>query len=229
MTSHTVRRGDTLWALARKHGTTVAALARANGLRNPDQLQVGMQLKVPGDRLELSAGARHSRPAVKPAAKPAAKPQVCQPAGRSWTAQDVEMLARALAAEARSLITRFRRRGNVQDRNAVLAAGYVIARTARERNLSIADLLRQQPLFLSSWGMGDRQGNRDNFAQFFLPKERIAHYAELEAIAFEALAGKDPTGMDPNHFYDDSIAAPRWARTAQATKMGEFIFVRTVG
>jgi membrane-bound lytic murein transglycosylase D len=42
---HTVRRGDSLWTLASRHGTTVDRIKRDNGLRG-DQLVVGQTLKI---------------------------------------------------------------------------------------------------------------------------------------------------------------------------------------
>ncbi|MCU0507177.1 MAG: LysM peptidoglycan-binding domain-containing protein [Anaerolineae bacterium] len=47
-TSYTVQSGDTLGAIARRFGTTVAELVRINNLANPDALQVGQKLTVPG-------------------------------------------------------------------------------------------------------------------------------------------------------------------------------------
>lgn len=44
--SHTVVQGDTLWAIARKNGTTVAKLKAANGLSG-DNLKLGQKLKLP--------------------------------------------------------------------------------------------------------------------------------------------------------------------------------------
>ncbi|MDK2972056.1 MAG: hypothetical protein PWP23_1811 [Candidatus Sumerlaeota bacterium] len=44
----TVRPGDSLWKLAEEHGTTVAALAAANGLSTRAGLQVGQKLRLPG-------------------------------------------------------------------------------------------------------------------------------------------------------------------------------------
>lgn len=46
--TYTVRSGDTLWAIARAHGTTVPALVDANDLRHPDRLAPGQKLKIPG-------------------------------------------------------------------------------------------------------------------------------------------------------------------------------------
>jgi LysM repeat protein len=43
---HTVRRGESLWAIARRHGTTVDTLARTNGIRG-SAIQPGQVLEVP--------------------------------------------------------------------------------------------------------------------------------------------------------------------------------------
>jgi membrane-bound lytic murein transglycosylase D len=51
-TLHTVRRGETLSHIAARHGTTVAALRAANRNVQPNRLQIGQRLTVPG------AGAR---------------------------------------------------------------------------------------------------------------------------------------------------------------------------
>lgn len=45
---HKVEAGQTLGAIARRYGTTVAALTEANALRNPNVIRVGTQLQVPG-------------------------------------------------------------------------------------------------------------------------------------------------------------------------------------
>ncbi|MGS2592112.1 peptidoglycan-binding protein [Streptomyces hebeiensis] len=46
--TYTVKKGDTLSAIAKKHGTTVAKLVSLNGLKNPDKLTVGQKLTLPG-------------------------------------------------------------------------------------------------------------------------------------------------------------------------------------
>jgi len=46
--SYTVQPGDTLSGIAARHGSTVDAIARANGISNPDFIQVGQQLSIPG-------------------------------------------------------------------------------------------------------------------------------------------------------------------------------------
>jgi membrane-bound lytic murein transglycosylase D len=45
---HIVRRGDTLWSIARTHGVSLDYLADANGLRRNGTLTVGQVLSVPG-------------------------------------------------------------------------------------------------------------------------------------------------------------------------------------
>lgn len=44
---YTVQRGDTLNSIARKCGTTAAALQRANGIPSPDYIFPGQQIRIP--------------------------------------------------------------------------------------------------------------------------------------------------------------------------------------
>jgi LysM repeat protein len=46
--SYTVQRGDTLSTIARKFGTTVAAIVQANGIVNANLIYVGQTLRIPG-------------------------------------------------------------------------------------------------------------------------------------------------------------------------------------
>ena len=41
-----VRKGDTLWSLAEKHGVTVEAITKANKLVS-DKIKIGELLKIP--------------------------------------------------------------------------------------------------------------------------------------------------------------------------------------
>ncbi len=47
MSVHTVRSGDTLSALAKKYSTSVDKLAKANNIKNANQIQVGQKLTIP--------------------------------------------------------------------------------------------------------------------------------------------------------------------------------------
>ena len=46
--AYTVVRGDTLHRIARRCHSSVAAIARASGIRNPDRILVGQRLVIPG-------------------------------------------------------------------------------------------------------------------------------------------------------------------------------------
>jgi len=47
--TYQVRRGDSLWTIARRHGTTVEALRRANDLRS-SRIMAGQRIRVPASR-----------------------------------------------------------------------------------------------------------------------------------------------------------------------------------
>ena len=44
---HTVQRGDTLWAIARQYGVSVAELVEANNITQPDRIYPGQTLVIP--------------------------------------------------------------------------------------------------------------------------------------------------------------------------------------
>lgn len=47
-TVYTVKKGDTLSAIARKYGTTYQKLAEHNGIENPNLIHVGQKIRIPG-------------------------------------------------------------------------------------------------------------------------------------------------------------------------------------
>ncbi len=47
MVKHTVKKGDTLYALAKKNHTSISAIKKANGIKNGNALKLGTVLKVP--------------------------------------------------------------------------------------------------------------------------------------------------------------------------------------
>lgn len=46
-TIHSVRKGDTLYGLAKRYGTTVGALQRANSIKG-STIRIGQKIKIPG-------------------------------------------------------------------------------------------------------------------------------------------------------------------------------------
>lgn len=51
-TLYTVRRGDTLWGIAKKFGTSINRIAALNGIENPDLIYAGEVFKIPSARSE---------------------------------------------------------------------------------------------------------------------------------------------------------------------------------
>ncbi|MPZ58830.1 MAG: peptidoglycan DD-metalloendopeptidase family protein [Rhizobiales bacterium] len=65
----TVAPGDTLAVLSRRHGVSIAALIKANGLAAPNDLKIGQQIVIPGHG---SAPPTAASPTQAPATVPAA-------------------------------------------------------------------------------------------------------------------------------------------------------------
>jgi len=59
---HVVRSGESLWLIARRYGTTVSALAAANGIRPEAVLPVGRRLEVPGAPAAATESAEPGEP-----------------------------------------------------------------------------------------------------------------------------------------------------------------------
>jgi len=53
---HIVRRGETLHSIAQMYGTTVNAIAMANGIVNPNYIYVGQSLTIPGGTGQATGG-----------------------------------------------------------------------------------------------------------------------------------------------------------------------------
>lgn len=85
---HHVRAGETLFVLSRHYGVTVEALARANGLDDPDSLPAGLDLRIPA-----GAGTGCAPPAPAVSAAPARRPAGQAPVDRLGQAD--ALLARA--------------------------------------------------------------------------------------------------------------------------------------
>jgi soluble lytic murein transglycosylase-like protein len=53
---HVVASGENLTGIARRYGSTIAAIVKANGIANPSFLRVGQRLTIPGSRASSAAG-----------------------------------------------------------------------------------------------------------------------------------------------------------------------------
>jgi membrane-bound lytic murein transglycosylase D len=72
--SYTVRRGDTLSTIARRHGVRMSQLAALNGLKSKHRIRIGQKLRLPGD------GKSTTQVAHTPKAKTKATPTSKKPA-----------------------------------------------------------------------------------------------------------------------------------------------------
>ena len=89
--THVVRAGETLNSIAAQHGVSAAALASANGIRNPNLIKIGQRLVIPSGSA--------AKPSAKPSAKPAAKTYVVRNGDTlNAIAQRLGVSASALAA-----------------------------------------------------------------------------------------------------------------------------------
>jgi flagellum-specific peptidoglycan hydrolase FlgJ len=68
MGTYRIQRGDTLWALSRKFGTTVDALVKANGIKDPDLIITGHTLEIPGagKKTRAKPPSKYDPPAPRP-------------------------------------------------------------------------------------------------------------------------------------------------------------------
>ncbi|SIS79945.1 LysM peptidoglycan-binding domain-containing protein [Alicyclobacillus vulcanalis] len=60
MVKYIVQPGDTLGNIAVKYDTTVSAIVRANGIKNPNMIYPGQVLKIPSKHYEdVKSGSSH--------------------------------------------------------------------------------------------------------------------------------------------------------------------------
>lgn len=71
--TYTVRRGDTLSTIARRHDTTMSQLVALNGLRSRNRIRIGQKLKLPPGKGASTQKAAYTPKKKSSAKKPAAK------------------------------------------------------------------------------------------------------------------------------------------------------------
>lgn len=71
---HTAVKGDTLWALSKKYGVSIADIAKASGIADPNKIKIGQKITIPGITPPAAPAA-----AAKVAPIPAAVPSFRQP------------------------------------------------------------------------------------------------------------------------------------------------------
>ncbi|MBX6364520.1 MAG: LysM peptidoglycan-binding domain-containing protein [Gemmatimonadetes bacterium] len=90
---HTVARGETLERIARKYGTTVAALQAANPGVDPGRIRPGQRILVAGAPPSDSASAARAAPTAPPRAASEPKPEPRRSRPRSYTVRPGDTLS----------------------------------------------------------------------------------------------------------------------------------------
>lgn len=90
--TYAIKSGDTLSAIAAAHGTTVEALAKANGISDPNTIQAGANLTIPGPAATTT---------------PSAPAATATPTPTSNDSQSLEILLQELANSNPELADRF--------------------------------------------------------------------------------------------------------------------------
>lgn len=145
--SHTVRGGDTVWAIAAKYGVSVDAVLRANGLSRSSIIRPGQKLAIPVGASTASSGASAS----------AAK------SGKKTVALNAEQKRNA------KLIIRIGRELGVPERGIAIALGTAMQESSL-RNLSWGDrdsrgLFQQRPS--TGWGTAKQVQNAERATRAF--------------------------------------------------------------
>ena len=64
MVKHSIKSGETLFTIARKHHTTIAEVEKANGLKKDERLKIGRVLKVPTNTYNVSKATKVAKKTV---------------------------------------------------------------------------------------------------------------------------------------------------------------------
>jgi LysM repeat protein len=103
VTEYRVRSGDNLIGIANRFGVSVASLQSHNGITNPNSLQVGMVLRIPGPGSSSSSPTPSQSPASQ---SPATQSPTTSPAVRTYKVQagdNLWAIARKFSASADAL------------------------------------------------------------------------------------------------------------------------------
>ncbi len=118
MTTYTVKRGDTLSAIAARYNTTYQKIAAANGIKNANVINVGQKLTIPGSASTYTPAKPAPAPA-KPAPAPA-KPA----AAKTYTVRKGDTLS-GIAARNNTSVATLVKLNNIKNAN-VISVGQVI-------------------------------------------------------------------------------------------------------
>ncbi len=143
--AHTVAKGDSMWAIAQKHGVSLASLLSANGMSGSSIIYPGQKILIPGTASSGSGGSTGSTGSGSTGSG--------SPAGSVGTAPKTAVLDAEQTANAKIIIQVGRERG-VPDRGIAIALATAMVESWI-RNLDRGDrdslgLFQQRPS--QGWG-----------------------------------------------------------------------------
>lgn len=126
--------------------------------------------------------------------------------GNGQKSRDQELLARAIAAEARG-----------ESFHAQVAVGATVLNYCRATGRSVKKVV--QSTYLSSYHDGNRKF-------YTMATSKIPKWEQAWRAAGDAMNGEAPFGKDYLHFIDDSIRPPSWTNAKSAVRIGSLIFLK---
>ncbi|RKH11879.1 LysM peptidoglycan-binding domain-containing protein [Corallococcus sp. CA053C] len=174
-----VRSGDTLTAIAKRNDTTVAALAKANNIKDPDRIRAGQTLRIP-DGFDTKPARGTS---TKPATNTTSKPATSNTGGTKATDTTKQTTAPAGGGELGGLSRKYEARGpgtvstGKGDHGGVSYGSYQFASANGSAQSFVNSLKKSNPDYYSALS-GSKPGS------------------EAFSNAWKQLAAKDPKGFD---------------------------------
>ncbi|MEB3195907.1 MAG: LysM peptidoglycan-binding domain-containing protein [Candidatus Sericytochromatia bacterium] len=237
--THRVRQGESLYAIARKHHTTVEALQAANGIADPNLIQAGATLRIVPpptaavavapdqatlerprgnalSQLGLPAGppTQASPPLPDTDARPAQPPSVAAGARAPAQADAAEETQANLSpADKEALVRAIAAEARGETPAVWAAMAQTIINYARFKGESIPQLVR------SSYLSSNHDGNR---VYYQMPLDRIPNREGIEAAVEQGARGDSAVGEKHIFFHDTSISTP-WYGT-QPVRLGRMVF-----
>ncbi|WP_309068732.1 LysM peptidoglycan-binding domain-containing protein [Microbacterium sp.] len=203
--THEVKAGDTLWAIAQKHGTTVSAILKANGLSSG-------AIIYPGQKLKLSGAAAAPAAVSKPTAGDREDPRIQRSA--VLDAQQIENVR---------LIIRVGRDIGASDRAIAIALATAMVESGI-RNLNYGDrdslgLFQQRPS--AGWGTPEQIRDRVRSTRVFFGGAQNPNKGKTrglydikgwEKMEFTKAAQAVQISAFPNRYGQWETAAYGWLR-----------------
>jgi membrane-bound lytic murein transglycosylase D len=138
---HRVVSGETLDSIARKYGTTAAALQNTNGIRNRNQIRVGQVLTIPGSGTTAQQAATPQAAETQAASSEPAPPQSRPTRHRVRSGETLDSIAKRYGTTATALQSA----NNIRNRNRIQVGQALTIPGSAPRNMRAAAVAASAP------------------------------------------------------------------------------------